>query len=634
MPSALDILKQYWGHQAFRPIQEEIINAVIDGHDTLALLPTGGGKSICFQIPALSTEGICLVISPLIALMKDQVENLTKRGITALCIHSGLNYFEVTQTLQNAAYGNFKFLYVSPERLESDLFKAYLPELNINLIAVDEAHCISQWGYDFRPPYLRIAALRNELPKVPMLALTASATPSVQADICANLSFKSSKIFKQPFDRPNLSFSAFKVDSKVNKLIEILSTVPGTSIVYCRNRKLTKETAQLLQLNNISADYYHAGLSQQDRNAKQESWIQNKVRVIVCTNAFGMGIDKPDVRSVIHYDVPDNLENYYQEAGRGGRDGLRSFAVLLYNEREIQALYKQPDLKYPDVAIIRNIYQAIANYLQLPIGSGEGLYYDFNLLEFVKQFKLDSVQVINALKALEQDGHLSFNEQVFIAAKIGFVCSRDVLESFQQSHPQFDVITKYLLRSLEGVFDNLVSFNETLLCQLIKTSKQEMQQQLHQLKAFNIIDYQPQKETPQLYFRQNRAPAQHLTFNETDHKKRREAYRTRIAAMLDYVHLNDNCRSVFIGNYFGDTDIKKCHSCDNCLHQKNLLISADEFSLIKDKIMQQLHSKSINVKDLIGSIPGFKKDKLWKVVSYLQTERKLLLNDDGMISAI
>lgn len=625
-----EILKQYWGHDSFRPLQEEIISDVMQGKDVLALLPTGGGKSICFQIPALATDGLCLVISPLIALMKDQVENLKKRNIMALSIHSGMTYFEVKQTLQNAAFGPYKFLYVSPERLETNFFKEYLSAFSLNLIAVDEAHCISQWGYDFRPPYLRIANIRHEFPSVPVLALTASATPVVQQDICEKLLFKERNIFRQSFEKPGLSFSVFKADSKFNKLLEVLQKVPGTAIVYCRNRKRTKEIANLLRLNNISADFYHAGLLQEQRNQKQEDWIQNKIRVIVCTNAFGMGIDKPDVRVVVHMDIPDNLENYYQEAGRAGRDGKRAFAVLLYTQIELEDLKKLPEVKFPSVTEIKKVYQALANHLQIPVGSGEGMYYDFNLNEFVLNFKLDIFLVINAIKALEQEGILAFNEQVFLPTKISFTCDKDALNAFETSHPHLENLIKYLLRSYEGIFDNEVSVNEKLLSRLTKLSAEELSNQLKELQAFGIINYYPQKETPQIFFLQNRAPAEHLTFRHEDYLKRKQQYQIRIDAMEKFITLQPGCRSQYIGNYFGDLEMKKCGVCDNCLLQKNLHLSTEEFTRISNRIVETINGAT-EIKDLLHRLEGFKKDKIWKVLDYLQDEGKVVVNEKGQI---
>jgi ATP-dependent DNA helicase RecQ len=421
MSNAEKILKKHWGYDAFRPLQQEIIDSVLSGNDTLAIMPTGGGKSICFQVPGMSKEGLCLVVSPLIALMKDQVLNLKNKGIPALSIYSGMSFTEVEKTLKNAAYGNFKFLYVSPERLETELFLEYVSIIKINLIAVDEAHCISQWGYDFRPPYLRIAVLREYFPDVPVLALTASATLEVQKDICEKLLFrKNQQSFQQSFERANLSYSAFELSSKQNKLLTILKKVGGSGIVYCKTRKRTKEVAEMLSLNGISADYYHAGLSSEERNKKQEDWINNKTRIIACTNAFGMGIDKPDVRTVVHYDVPDALENYYQEAGRAGRDGKKSYAVLLYNEAEINQLKKQVDIKFPSKKIITKIYGALCNFLQLPSHSGEGKSFEFDLNTFARNFKLDAFTINSVLKILEQEELISYSEQFFSPPTVEF----------------------------------------------------------------------------------------------------------------------------------------------------------------------------------------------------------------------
>ncbi|RYY00724.1 MAG: ATP-dependent DNA helicase RecQ, partial [Gammaproteobacteria bacterium] len=397
------ILQQYWGYDAFRSQQEEIIQSVLEGKDTLALLPTGGGKSICYQVPALAQDGICLVVSPLIALMKDQVENLKKRGIGALVIYSGMQRKDIIRTLENARQDYFKFLYVSPERLETSLFKEYLPALNVNLIAVDEAHCISQWGYDFRPSYLKIASLREEIPDVPVLAVTASATAAVQKDICEKLHFRKPNIFRQSFERKNLSYSVFQVEAKATKLVDILKKVQGSAIVYCKSRKKTSEVAALLQMHGLSANFYHAGLAQEERSKRQQEWIDNKTRIIVCTNAFGMGIDKPDVRVVVHMDAPDCLENYYQEAGRCGRDGKKAYAVLLYEGRDVEELEALHLNRYPGFDIIRQVYDALVNFLQIPVNDGQDRSYAFRFDEFVRNFKLNVHQALYSLQALESD---------------------------------------------------------------------------------------------------------------------------------------------------------------------------------------------------------------------------------------
>ena len=630
MQSAEDILHQYWGHPAFRPLQKEIISSALDGNDVLALLPTGGGKSICFQVPAMMKEGICLVISPLIALMKDQVENLKKRNIPALSIQSGMSYYEVKQALQNAAYGSYKFLYVSPERLETDLFKEYIQAFNLNLIAVDEAHCISQWGYDFRPPYLRIANIREYFPHIPVLALTASATPIVQDDICDKLLFKQKNIFRQSFEKPNLSFSVFREDSKMNKLLDIIEKVPGTAIVYCRNRIRTKEISHFLRLNKISADYYHAGLTSQDRSQKQEDWINNKTRVIVCTNAFGMGIDKPDVRVVVHVDIPDNLENYYQEAGRAGRDGKRSYAVLIHSLEDVENLKKLPDIKYPSVSDIKKVYQAVANHLQIAVGTGQGMYYNFNLADFVKYFKMDVFLVINALKSLEQEGYISFNEQVFIPAKIGFACTKNEVELVAKNHPQLDGLIKSLLRSYEGIFDNEVSISEHILSRLNKVSVEEIKKQLEEIQSFGIVQYHPQKETPQIYFFENRAPANYLTFNTEAYLQRKMSYKERVEVMENFVTLSKNCRSQYIGHYFGDNDMKACGICDNCLATKNRQLSTQELAQISTAIMGHLKDNPKEINQLL-QITGIKKEKIWTVIDFLQTQGKVKVSKGGLV---
>ena len=493
MSTPLQILKKYWGHEQFRPLQADIIDAVVAQKDVLALLPTGGGKSICFQVPALMQDGMCLVISPLIALMQDQVSHLQAKGIEAAVIHSGMPFGAVKETLQACTSGAYKFLYLSPERIESQLFKEYLPALDISLIAVDEAHCIAQWGYDFRPPYLRIAALRTELPAVPVIALTASATKVVETDIIEKLTFKHYTIFRQPYKRPALSYSYFEVESKINKTIDIINNVKGGGIVYCNTRKQTKDIAELLQLQKVSADYYHAGLNAEERQVKQKKWMVGETRIMVCTSAFGMGIDKDDVRTVIHYDMPDCLENYYQEAGRAGRDGKKAYAVLLATSADISKAQKLYETRFPAIDVIKNIYQSIANYLQLPVGVGEGGYYDFNVLEFCNNFNLDLTLVTQTLKVLEQEGHIQFSENIFLPTQVCFTCSKESLENFEQAYPVFEPLIKALLRSYQGIFDNRISVFEKRMAGICKLDIPTVQKQLQQLAVMGIIEYLPQK---------------------------------------------------------------------------------------------------------------------------------------------
>lgn len=631
--TALDILQQYWHHHSFRPQQEEIIQCVLDGNDVLALLPTGGGKSVCFQVPALMKEGLCLVVSPLIALMKDQVENLQKRGIAAEAIHSGMSFYEVKQTLQNAVNGAYKFLYLSPERLETNLFKEFLHYLNISLVAVDEAHCVSQWGYDFRPSYLRIANLKEDLPSVSFLALTASATPLVQDDIVDKLKLRQPNIFRQSFEKPNLSYSVFKVDSKINKVFDVLNNVAGSSIIYCRNRRLTKEVAHLLRLQNIAADFYHAGLSQEERNIKQEAWINNKTRVIVCTNAFGMGIDKPDVRTVIHYDNPDCIESYYQEAGRAGRDTKRAYAVLIYRPEDVDELQQLPDIRFPLMYDIRKVYQALADYLQIPVGSGEGCYYDFDLNEFVKNFKLDIHLVINTLKVLEQEGHLSFNENIFLPSQVRFTVPKEVLLDFEESHPALEPVMKCLLRTYEGIYDNRVSVHEKQIAKLSYKKVDAVKSDLFHLRSLGIIEYLPQKETPQIYFIINRAPAQFLHINHENYLQRKQQFELRTEAMLRYLNLKKECRSKYISAYFGENFAKDCGICDVCLQKKSGAVTEAEFTNIQQRIYHHLNGKSIPVKELLQQLAGIKKDKIWKVLDFLQSEKKISIDEFGIVNA-
>lgn len=627
------ILKKYWGYDSFRPLQEEIIESVLNGNDTLAIMPTGGGKSLCFQVPSMALDGICLVVSPLIALMKDQVLNLKKKGICALAIHSGMNYSAVKKTLQNAAYGNFKFLYVSPERLETELFLEFLPALNINIIAVDEAHCISQWGYDFRPPYLRIAALREYLPKVPILALTASATREVKKDICERLLFrKGFHAFQQSFERPNLSYSAFQLTSKENKLLTILKNVPGSAIVYCKTRKRTRDVAQLLCLHGITADHYHAGLTSDTRTKKQEEWIANTIRVIVCTNAFGMGIDKPDVRAVIHYDIPDALENYYQEAGRAGRDGKMSYAVLLFNQAELHQLSKQVSVKFPSREKIMEIYGALCNFLQLPAGSGKGKSFDFDINLFSKNFRLDVLLINSVLKILEQEEWLSYSEQFFSPPTVEFTINKKGLNEFEKSQPKYDPVIKALLRSYDGIFDIPCIINPDQVSRMVRISKEQLIQQLEELTAYRIIDFVPQKELPQIYFFENRIRAEDLSVNMANVLKRKSAYEKRLNAMISYATNETNCRSQLVADYFiGDGKVDKCKICDNCRRQSEKRISSEQFTAISKAIKSLSDTSPVSSSELFQTLSSFKKTHIRKVLNFLQAENQVSINEDGLI---
>lgn len=579
MLEPLRVLKNYWGYESFRPLQEEIIQSVLAGKDTFALLPTGGGKSVCFQIPSLLNDGVCLVISPLIALMKDQVLNLKKKRIGALSIYSGMSFIEVKKTLENAAYGNFKFLYVSPERLQTELFLEYLPLIKVNLIAVDEAHCISEWGYDFRPAYLHIAKLREYFPEVPFLALSASATAEVLRDVCEKLLFrKSQQVFKQSFERPNLSYSAFRLSSKENKLLTILKKVEGSGIVYCKTRRRTKEVADLLTQNGIIADYYHAGLSIEERHKKQEDWIHSKTRIISCTNAFGMGIDKPDVRTVVHYDVPDALESYYQEAGRAGRDGKKAYAVLLFREAELESLKKQVDIRFPANVVIKKVYAQLCNFLQLPSNSGGGVSYDFDLSTFAKNFQLDAYTIHSVLKILEQEELIRYSEEYFQASTVEFLINRQHFREFEQSHPQYAEVVKGLLRSYDGIFDFPSYINEAELSKFVGINKGLLTKILFELNGLGIITYIPLKEKPQIYFLQNRVKTDELFINQKNILKGKQAYEKRLRAMIGFCHEEHQCRSSMISFYFNGSNLPPCGVCDNCLNNKNAIISAEEFN--------------------------------------------------------
>ncbi|MFT3704007.1 MAG: ATP-dependent DNA helicase RecQ [Agriterribacter sp.] len=630
MTDISSILQSNWGYTSFRPMQEEIIQSVLSGNDTLAIMPTGGGKSICFQVPALATKGICLVITPLIALMKDQVEKLKEKGILALSIHSGMQFAEVKKTLDNALYGNYKFLYVSPERLSTNLFKEYLPALPLNLIAVDEAHCISQWGYDFRPAYLTIAAIRQEKPTVPVLALTASATQKVQDDICDKLAFKHTQLFRQSYERPNLSYSVLNVEVKYSKLLEIVEKVKGCGIIYCRSRKRTKEIADLLQLHNTSADYYHAGLTHEQRNDKQEKWLKNKTRIMVCTNAFGMGIDKPDVRFVVHMDIPDCLESYYQEAGRAGRDGKKSYAVLLYKQEDVDDLKKIPDTRFPSIEEIKKVYQALVNFFQLPAGSGEDIYFDFDIGTFIKQFRLGLLTVTYSIKALEQEGVITYNEQIFLPSTVVFCCSKETLEELEKNYPKAEPYIKFLLRSYGGIFDVPTAISEKLMAQKLKKDIAGVKKTLQWLAAKNIIVYNPQKNTPQIQFLYNRVVTENLSINAANYNNRKKNLAEQVRSMETYILNRKQCHAQIIAQYFDDFAAQPCGICDNCLElKKTNAFTKDDFSMLYTKIISTLNNTPLTIKELMHRVYIADETKMWKLIDHLMSEQKIEMDENS-----
>jgi ATP-dependent DNA helicase RecQ len=629
--AAEKILKQYWGHENFRPLQVEIIESILAGNDTLALLPTGGGKSVCFQVPAMLMDGLCLVVSPLIALMKDQVQNLRSKGIPALQVFSGMPYRDVVQALKNAASGQYKFLYCSPERLHSSLFREYLPGIPINFVAVDEAHCISQWGYDFRPAYMNIAALRELKPGIPFLALTASATTEVREDIMKQLGFKNGKLFKKSFARTNLGYRVIETDSRIHRCISILQRTEGSAIVYCKSRKRTQEIAELLKLEKISADYYHAGLDAETRNVRQEDWIENRTRVIVCTNAFGMGIDKPDVRIVIHVDCPDSLEHYYQEAGRAGRDGKKSYALLLRSPLQVAELKTLPAIRYPSMEVVRKVYQALGDYLQVAAGTGEDVYFDFDLAEFVKRFRLNVFEAMYALQALDQEGIISMNEQVFVPSKLEVIASKEMLAWYEEQNPVTEPLIKTLLRTYGGILDQPTGISEKQLARLLRRDYAEVKNALQLLHQSGIVNYIPRKMNPQVRWLQHRVKAADLYIDHQRYKERKKAFEKRLGAMIHYLEDKNTCRSKLICAYFGDPGTDNCGICDYCVSLVNQKITEEKYRLVTIRIQEMLGNSSLQPAQLMDRLGDLNATDSKKIIDHLLAEGKLRVKKDGSI---
>ena len=569
MADIQDILQKYWGHSAFRPLQEEIIHSVLEGRDTLALLPTGGGKSICFQVPALALPGICIVITPLIALMQDQVAQLNRRGIPATALFSGLRKRQIDILLDNCIYGNTKFLYVSPERLKTEMFIERAKQMNISLLVIDEAHCISQWGHDFRPPYLEIADFRALIPSVPCIALTASENEEVKQEIQEKLQFKNAAVFQKSFSRANLSYSVLYESDKDQKLCTMLQRVPGSSIVYVRNRRRTQEISDLLSKAGLSSTFYHAGLPGEVRSARQKDWIEGKIDCIVATNAFGMGIDKPDVRLVVHLDLPDTIEAYYQEAGRAGRDEKKAYAAILYEEKDLLDLTAQWEKSFPTAETIKRTYQAVSNYLQVAEGSGELQSYDFDWMDLCKRFNLPSSQTYFALKTLEAEGLLLLNEAFQNPSKIRFIVSSTELYDFQIRNEKFESFLKGLLRIYGGnLYTQFVSISEADFAHQIKIPPAEVERNLALLEKFELIEYDKQNGLPKLVFLTPRSNIENLPILWAEYLKKKERSKKKIDAMIHYVKHPEACRTLLITSYFGESLKTSCGICDHCLQRK------------------------------------------------------------------
>ena len=617
------LLKKYWGFDKFRDLQQEIIVSAITNNDTLALLPTGGGKSICYQLPAIYMNKLCLVISPLIALMKDQVQNLEKRGIPAAAIYSGMSFNEVDRILDHAVFGKYRLLYVSPERLETDIFKARLEKLPLSMIAVDEAHCISEWGYDFRPSYLKIAKLKPWFPNIPFLALTATATKEVQLDIIEKLEFKNPQHFQKSFERENLIYACVYDEAKLKKIADILNNVKGSGIVYVRTRKHAKEIADFLVMQKISADYYHAGLDPKSRNQKQEDWMKNTFRIMVATNAFGMGIDKANVRVVIHVDLPDSLEAYYQEAGRAGRDLKKSFAIAIVDSNDKTALAQRIEKKFPEKKDIQKVYDILCNYYQIPIGNGEFMEFDFDMNVFCKTYNLDLLKTYNAIKSLQQEGIIQLSENSVLISKFMFIPSHTELYDFQLRNPKFEPIIKTLLRSYSGLYDNYTRISEGELASRLNSSKETIIKYLSYFKKLGIADYIPARNKPQLVFLIDRTDKNNFPFDYTNWQKRKKIAEKKIEAIQEYGYESGRCRSIMLLNYFGEKIKNNCGHCDYCLKVKDSGLTAAEFDKIYSSLLALIKNRKIKSTEISAEFPTIQKEKVIYAVRWLIDQGKI-----------
>ena len=625
-----EILKQYWGYDSFRDLQEEIITSIGEGKDTLGLMPTGGGKSITFQVPALAQEGICIVITPLIALMKDQVQNLRKREIKALAIYSGMTRQEILTALENCIFGNYKFLYISPERLDTEIFRTKLRSMKVSMITVDESHCISQWGYDFRPAYLKIAEIRELLPEVPVLALTATATPEVVTDIQARLKFREGNVFRMSFERKNLAYIVRKTDNKTKEIPYILQRISGSAIIYVRNRRRTKEITELLMNEGITADFYHAGLDNAVKDLRQKRWQSGEVRVMVATNAFGMGIDKPDVRIVLHLDLPDSPEAYFQEAGRAGRDGEKAYAVILYSKSDKTTLHKRVVDTFPDKEYILNVYEHLQYYYQMAMGDGFQCIREFNLEEFCRKFKYFPVPVDSALKILTQAGYLEYTDEQDNSSRILFTIRRDELYKLREMGKEAEALIQSILRSYTGVFTDYAYISEESLAIRTGLTRQQIYNILVTLTKRRIVDYIPRKKTPYIIYTRERLELRFLHIPPSVYEERKARYEARIKAMEEYVTTENICRNRMLLRYFGEKNEHNCGQCDVCLSKRATdNLSEKSYEEVKRQILNLLSHSPLTPAETADQIKAEKED-IGQVIRYLLDEGELKMQD-GML---
>lgn len=622
-----EILKKYWGYNSFRELQEEIITSILNGYDTLGLLPTGGGKSITFQVPTLAIEGMAIIVTPIISLMKDQVDNLVARGIKATYIHSGLSIGEIRRTLDKCTFGKYKFLYISPERIASETFIDKLRFMPVKLIVVDEAHCISQWGYDFRPSFLNICKIRDIFPGVPILALTATATPDVVKDIMDKLKFNNGKIFSKSFARTNLTYVVRRTDDKVSQLIKIFWKVPGSGIVYVRSRAKTKQIAEALTSHGISADYYHAGLENNDKADRQNKWKSGETRVMVATNAFGMGIDKPDVRIVAHIDIPNSIEEYYQEAGRAGRDGKKSFVILLVKNTDKAVLKKRISDSFPDKDFIKKVYERVGNFLDVPVGEGYNQVYDFNFILFCRTFKYPVIPTHSALEILTKSGYLDFIEEIDTQSRVMILAPKEELYHLPGDNPNLDIVLQAILRTYSGLFADYVYINEALISSRFKIEPQVIYDSLLALTKMHILHYIPRKRTPYIYYTTSRELPKYITIPRNAYESLRDKMAKRINEIIKYAYSDNMCREQIIREYFGETDVKPCGHCDYCIEKKR----SSQYTIndIIDGIMYMLSLKSRNLTDFYETL-SFPKKAIVTTLSQLVNEGFITLSNEGV----